>query len=73
MVDELITMLISDLLLEKLDALADKFGDFTGIDVNHMIMVRFVSQLIDRMAIIEIMALYHAGRFELREHAVDRR
>lgn len=58
--------------LKRFDFIADKFGDFTGFNAHHMIMVLTGVQFIVSLATFKIMLFHQPGRFKLIEYPVNR-
>ena len=72
-IDQLLAVLFDDVFLQRLDALVDELGDLAGIYVNHVVMMLFRRELVDRMPFSKVMTRHDAGRFELSQDAVDGR
>src|SRR5258708_11790259 len=53
-------------------ARVDELFDLAAVHADDMIVVRALIELEYRHAVLEMMARDQAGRFELRQHAIDR-
>ena len=73
MVDETISQLLGDLLLQGLDLGIDELDHLAGLDVDEVVMVRFGHRFIARATVTEIVAVEYAGFLEQADSAVDRR
>ena len=65
-------MFRSDLGLQALDVLADKFDNITRLYANHVIVVLAIVEFEDRVATFEIVAGNQTGRLKLGQDPVDR-
>ena len=66
-------VLLGNLVLQLFNVFADKFDDATVVHVDHMVVMDVIRKLIDRVAVVEIMATNDARRFELRKDSINRR
>ena len=66
-------VLLGNLVLQLFNVFADKFDDATVVHVDHMVVMDVIRQLIDRVAVVEIMSTDDARRFELRKDSINRR
>ncbi len=69
-IDQVKTIFASEFLLQILYVVVDKLSYGTGIDIDHVIVMAFVGQFVDGMAVIEVVSVDNTGRFKLREHSV---
>ena len=65
-------MPLGDLTLKPLDALIDELDHPTTVDVDHMIVMVFAGQLINRVAAGEMVLRYQARGLALGQYAVYR-
>ena len=73
MIDEAEPELLGDALLQQLELLVDELDDFTGLDINEMVVVAFGSGLVARTPVAELMALEDARLLEQANGALDGR
>ncbi len=71
MVYQLVAMLGHDFALAFLDLGIHELDDFTGIHVDHMVVVTAIGQFEHRMTAVEVVANHQTRRFELGQYAVD--
>lgn len=70
-VDELESVLLGDLSLQRLDPFVDELDDLAAVHVHHVVVMLVSGQLVYRVAVIEVVAGDDAGRLELGQHPVD--
>jgi len=71
MVLELIAALIGDIALQLLNPLVAKLDDITGLEADHMVMMRAIRQLENCRSTFENMPADETGLFELRQHTIN--
>lgn len=73
MVHEFKTVFFRDRSLQSFDVLVDEFGDLTGVDIDHVVVMGVASEFVYGMSVVEVVPLHNACRLELCEHPVDGR
>ena len=71
-IDEAIAELFGDPPLEHLELLVDEFDDLAGLDVDQMVVMRFLRGFVTRATVAEFMTLENSGVLEQAHGAVDR-
>ena len=72
MIDNFITVLLSDRVLTVLNLLVYELDHLAGIYIHHMIVMMVRRHLKDRIAGLEVMPDDQPGALKLCEHPVDR-
>ena len=70
---DVVVVFVRDLALDLLDSLVVELSHAARLEAHHVIVMRAVRELEDRLTAFEVVAAHEARPLELREHAIDGR